>query len=422
MTRSARSGLPAEGTLQDDALRHPLRTKGFLAYWLAGIVSNVGTWLQSVTAGVVIYQLTGSALMVGVLGFANFVPVFCLALPGGYLADRYGPRAVIVTGHAVAFVIGSVLTALAFMGRATAVVLIVVGALLGVCYALTKPALSSMVPALVPKSILPKATAINTLQFTAGQIGGSLLSSALLTTAGASWAFAANCLSFLGPIVAMLVIGPIGKSARERRDDLANARGGALRLARRTPPMITLLVAVALANAAVEGLRTVAPAFVSQGLHIEVARSGLLIASYSVGSLVGLNVFGPVHNRIGGFRMLLSAFGMTAVGAVIVGLTSVVALAALGAAVIGLGFSFTIPVLNSTLLLMSPDEYRGRVMSMFAMAHLGFRPVWSLGAGAVTSMIGPRWALGILALISCAALGGALRLRTVTENPSAAGP
>ncbi len=400
-----------------DESGHPLRNRRFVAYWLAGIISNIGTWLQSVTAGVVIYESTGSALMVGVLGFANFVPVFVLALPGGYLADRYGPRAVIIVAHAVAFVIGAALTVLAFMDRASPAVLITTATMFGVSYAIAKPALSSMVPALVPRTILPKATAINTLQFTVGQIGGSLLSSALLVTAGAPWAFGANCVSFLGPIIAMIVIGPVGRSAKQRRQDLEDSDGGALSLARRTPPMITLLVTVALANAAVEGLRTLSPAFVTLGLHIDVSHSGLLIASYSIGGLVGLLAFGSVHARINGFRMLLCAFGLTAVGATALGTTTLVPVAALGAGVIGLGFSFTIPVLNSTLLLLSPDGYRGRVMSLFAMAHLGVRPVWSIAAGAVTSALGPRWALGILAIVSGVTLAGVLRLRSVTEHP-----
>jgi MFS family permease len=402
---------------QVEELPHPLRSRRFLAYWLAGIVSNVGTWLQTVTAGVVIYELTGSAFMVGVLGFASFLPVFVLALPGGYLADRYGPRAVIIVAHAAAFVVGAALTRLAFVGRADAPLLIGTAALLGVSYALAKPALSSMVPALVPKEILPKATAINTFQFTVGQMGGSLLSSAILVTAGPPWAFAANCASFLVPIIAMIAIGPIGKSAKQRRKDLAASDGGALRLALRTPPMITTLVTVALANGSVEGLRTLSPAFVADGLHIDVSHSGLLIASYSGGSLLGLTIFGAVHARIGGFKMLLYAFGLTVLGAIALGATALIPVAVLGAGLIGVGFSFTIPVLNSTLLLMSPDEYRGRVMSMFAMAHLGFRPVWSLAAGAVTSAFGPRWALGILAMVSCGALAGVLRLRGVTEHP-----
>lgn len=401
---------------QED-LRHPLRNRRFLAYWLAGIISSVGTWLHSVTAGVVVYQLTGSAVMVGVLGFANFAPVFLLALPGGYLADRYGPRTVIIVAHAAAFVVGAGLTVLAFLGHANAAVLIGTAALLGTCNAIAKPSLSSMVPTLVPKAILAKATAINTLQFTAGQIAGSLLSSALLVTAGASWAFATNTVSFLGPIVAMIVIGPIGKSAKQRREALSESDGGALRLARRTPPIITLLITVALANAAVEGLRTLSPAFVTEGLHIDVSHSGLLIAAYSTGSLAGLLVFGAVHSRIGGFLMLLCAFVACAVGAVIVGVTGVMPVAMVGAAVIGVGFSFTVPVLNSTLLLLSPDEYRGRVMSLFAMAHLGFRPVWSLLAGTATSAFGPRWALAILALISSGALVGVVRSRAATGAP-----
>ena len=85
----------------------------------------------------------------------------------------------------------------------------------------------------------------------------------------------------------MIVIGPIGSSAKQRRKDLEHSDGGALRLARRTPPMITVLVTVALANAAVEGLRTLSPAFVTLGLRIDVSHAGLLIASSSSAALPG---------------------------------------------------------------------------------------------------------------------------------------
>jgi MFS family permease len=80
-----------------------------------------------------------------------------------------------------------------------------------------------------------------------------------------------------------------------------------------------LLITVALASAAVEGLRTLSPASVTEGLHIDVSHSGLLIAAYSTGSLAGLLAFGAVHSRIGGFLMLVCAFVASAVGAVIVG-------------------------------------------------------------------------------------------------------
>lgn len=396
---------------------HPLRYRRFFIYWLAGVVSNIGTWLQTITAGVVIYQVTGSAFMVGVLGFANFFPIFVLAITGGYLADRYGPRTVVIVTHAVAFVIGVALTVLSFTGHAGPVTLIVTAGLFGISYALAKPALSSMIPALVPKSILPRATAINTLQFIVGQVVGSLLSTALLTTAGSSWAFAVNCLSFVFPVLAMIAIGQVGATSKERRSALKESEGGAVAVARRTPPMITILVTIALANAAVEGLRTVTPAFVTEALRIDAEKSGLMVAAFSVGNLIGLLAFGTLHRRVGGWVMLLAASAMSIVGATTLATTATLPIAWVAAGVIGVGFSFTIPVLNSTLLLLSPTEYQGRVMSLFAMAHLGFRPVWSLMAGAVASVLGPRWALGVLAVISFGALGGVLRIRAVTEHP-----
>ncbi|OAN35126.1 MFS transporter [Mycolicibacterium iranicum] len=397
--------------------RHPLQYRQFVIYWLAGIVSNVGTWLQTVTAGVVIYQMTGSAFLVGVLGFANFAPVFALAITGGFLTDRYGPRIIVIVTHAAAFVAGVALTVLSFTGHAGPATLIVTAALFGTCYALAKPALSSMIPALVPKSILPKATAINTMQFIIGQVTGSLLSTMLLTTAGASWAFGVNCLSFIAPAIAMIAIGQVGGSSTERRKALDDSDGGALAVAHRTPPMVTILVTIALANAAVEGLRTVTPAFVTEALHVDPEKSGLMVAAFSIGNLLGLFAFGTVHQRVGGWLMLISASTMSIAGAAVIATATSLPVTWGGAGLMGLGFSSTIPVLNSTLLLLSPDLYRGRVMSLFAMAHLGFRPVWSLAAGAVASVLGPRWALGVLAVVSFGALGGVLRLREATEHP-----
>ncbi len=398
---------------------HPLRNRRFVAYWLAGILSSVGSWLQNVTAGVVVYQLTGSPWMVGVLAFATFAPVFLLALPGGYLADRFGPRIVIVGTHLAAFVFALTLTILAFAGQAGVGVLIGTAALLGTCQALSKPALSSLVPALVPRRLLARATAINTFQFTLGQIFGSLLSAILLASAGASWAFAVNCISFLVPIAAMAVVGRVGRTAGERRTALRREGGGTVALVRETPPMLTVLITVVLANAAVEGVRTLAPVLVSGALQLEAEQAGLLIAGFSVGSLLGLAVFGPAHTRFGGFALLLAAFAVTAVGATLVATSTLLAVAMVGAGSMGVGFAFSVPVLNSTLMLLAPELYRGRVMSLFAMAHLGVRPLFSLVAGGLTVLVGPRWALGALALLTGGTMIGITRLRAVTDQRAA---
>ncbi len=427
MSLGGASPAPAGSTAQPaDSPRaasgHPLRNPRFVAYWLAGIVSSIGSWLQNVTAGVVVYQLTGSPSMVGVLAFATFAPVFVLALPGGYLADRFGPRVVVVGTHIAAFAISLALTILAFAGHAGVGVLIGVAALLGTCQALSKPALSSLVPALVPRRLLARATAINTFQFTLGQIVGSLLSAVLLASAGASWAFAVNCVSFLVPIAAMAVLGRVGRTADERRTELRRARGGAFRLVRETPPMLSVLVTVVLANAAVEGVRTLAPVFVSGALALAADQAGLIIAGFSVGSLLGLIVFGPAHTRFGGFTLLLTAFGVTALGATLVATAGVLAVAMAGAGLMGVGFAFSVPVLNSTLMLLAPEMYRGRVMSLFAMAHLGVRPVFSLVAGGLTALVGPRWAIGGLAVLTAGTMVGIVRLRAVTgERPAPRG-
>jgi MFS family permease len=360
----------------------------YAAYWTGGVLSNVGTWLQNVTASVLVFEMTHSTLMVGVLNMATFAPVFALSIYGGMLSDRFDPRRVVMINQSVSLAIATLITIMSGLGALNAGLLIVLAAGLGSAYALAKPALTSLLPALVDRKDLARATAVNNLQFNFGQIAGAGLSAFILAVSGPTLAFGLNALSFLGPITAMWVM---------RHVDIAKSKGKlrgsgleGLRYAFNTPAILILLSGVALSDAAVEAIRTLAP-----DLSHPSTRAGVLITAYGIGATVGLVGFRRLSTRLNPMRMLWLAFGCQAIGMIGMTLSDSFPLTCASAPPIGFGFALNIPVLTAALQLTCPDEMRGRISSLFSMVHLGLRPFFALLAGGLAALVDARATIAV---------------------------
>lgn len=397
----------------------PFRHRGFRVYWAGGLCSNVGTWLHNVTASVVMFQLTDSPLMVGVLGFANFFPILALSLIGGVVSDRVDRRRVVVICSALSALASATLTAAALAGRVTPALLLATSLVLGCAYAFSKPALSAMLPALVEPGEIAHATAINTLQFTAGQVVGSSLSALILALAAPSWAFGLNALTYAALIAAMA-----GLRLREeqihagRASGWASLREGLAFVGR--GGLAPLLLAVVFTNGVSEGIRTLAPVLTERDFGGSAEEAGVLVAGASLGAVLAAMTFGRVSVRLTQPAMVRVGCGLQVLGALGCALAPSLPVAVAAALPAGFGFSLLIPVLNGTLQERTPDELRGRVMAAFAMAHLGLRPVLTLTAGALATAAGARAALAVLsasALLGLATLRGG---RIVSSEMTAA--
>lgn len=389
----------------------PFHSRAFTTYWVGGLFSNSGTWLHNVTASVVMLQLTGSPFMVGVLNFAGFAPIFLFSFVGGVVADRVDRRHVVTVCSSLSLVVGLAISAATAVGKLTPLTLLFGSALLGSSYSFAKPALSAMLPAVIAPSStngaaidLAHATAVNTLQFTIGQVVGSLASASILAVASPQWAFGVNGLTYLAPITAMLVLRRIlpRGGERPRRSGLQSLREGVVFVVGKGG-LRPVLVAILLTNGAVESLRTLAPTFTERALQASAEDAGLLVAGISVGSVIGASSFGLMSRWLHRGTMTLVAFGLQAAGVVICAGAPSLPISVVAAVPIGLGFALLVPMLSATMQERSPDALRARVMSAFAMVHLGLRPVLSLLAGALGSAVGARGAL--IAAVIFAALG-----------------
>lgn len=406
-------------TRSDDAEGKPsaaslLRRRDFGIYWWSLMVSSPGTWLHNVTASVLILTMTGSPFMVGVVNFAIFVPTLLFSLPAGALGDRVDKQRLVSVALSAGAAVAGVLTVLSATEVLTPTLLVVTCFLIGTANAVAKPAVSAMVPLLVPRPDVARATALTVMQFQLGQIIGPGLASIILLTATPTWGFAINGLSFLGPILAMqlLRLRPQTANPRSAGRSTSATRDG-LRFIRGTATMPAILVTVLLSNAAVEGLRTLAPT-IAAGFD-RPAAAGVIVMGYSIGALLGLMSFGKVERFLPRRWMLLTAFTLQAVGVACVAVAPNLTLTVAGALPIGIGFSLSTPLLSAALQDLSPDAYRSRVMSVFSMAHLGVRPLYALVAGAGATLMGTSATLVVFAAAAAAAAIGAHRRHVMSD-------
>lgn len=368
----------------------PFGEMPFTIYWAGGLLSNIGTWLQAVVASVFVYDRTGSALAVGILNFATFVPILLFSVWGGVLSDRIDRRKIAIVTHVFSLIVASALATLTFMGLTSEVHVIATAFLLQTSWAIAKPSVISMIPALVPRAMLREAVGLNTLQFMVAQLVGPLLATVLLGASGFTFAFALNAVTFLGPVLSMVYLyarGLAGRAPRERGAVVASTTG-LLAYIRQQPWIAAALVAVVATSAVVEIIRTTAPALVTTRLGRPSEETGFIFAASSIGMVTGILLSVPLGRA--GLARATAAVGLVLqfVGLFTLGLARDFAVAAPGVALVGCGFSFCFPVLTSALQSEVPDAIRGRLMSIHQMAHLGNRPFAALAAGAITAAMG----------------------------------
>ncbi len=380
----------------------PFRHRSFTLLWVAGFVSNIGSWMQTVAVGALVISNTGSATWAVLVAAGAFLPIGVLSPIGGALADRLPRRPVLVIGNLAAAGTAVLLAAGVAAGHDNPGALVALVTLQGSASALIGPFQQAILPDLVPHSEFLAATSLNSAQFNLGRIAGPALAGATVAAFGYPVAFVANAVSFLAVVVALAFVrlGPPGGQASGL---LAALRSG-LTAARREPScrvaIGTIAVVAFLASPFIALVPVMAHHLTPGGGPRAVAQTtALLTTAQGAGAVTGALCLAPLAARLGRGRLLAGNLVLLPV--------VLIAYAAAqtrwqGAALlfaVGLVYIGVLSGLTTLVQLRAPQAYRGRVLSFFLVALGVAYPIGSLAQGPVIDWIGLGWTTAGAALL-----------------------
>jgi predicted MFS family arabinose efflux permease len=380
-------------------------SRDFGPYFAGNALSSSGTWFQNLAGALLVYRLTHSAFMLGVLNVAQFAPVLLLAPWTGLAADRFDRRRVLLATQLLATALSGTLAGLAWGGLAHVWVVILFALGLGVSSAYAAPTSGALVGQLVGRNDLASAVALNSMTYNLARAVGPALAAVTVHTLGIPAAFAINSVSYLALVVGLLVVRarPQERIAREEARLLAS-----LRFVWERPQLLALLLVITAVGFASDPVNTEAPAFAHAFGEVDT-KAGYLIGLFGAGAVTAALT---VAGRVAGSRMRMAAT-LTLLGGGIVAL-SVTPWLSLGYVflfVAGFGYLASNTSATTRLQLGVAESQRGRIMALWSVAFLGFRPLASLLDGTIAGIFGVRAAGVCLAIPALAAAAVILRLR-----------
>ena len=395
-------------------LRHP----AFRWIWLGALVSNTGNWMEAVAQSWLVQQQTGSPFMVELLAASEFVPHAVLMLAAGWLADHYNRRKLLLAGQSVMMVLGAVLAVAAHLGWATPWVIIAISFAEGAAWASVTPSWQAVVPALVPRSELPSAIALNSAQFNTARLLGPMIAGALLSAASAAFVFDLNVVSFIGIVVVLAAIRvPEAELAAAHTSGGELAQSGGIRPAVRWavgepgPRRIILGVfAFALLAAPVQGLMA---SMADEVLHIGAHGYGILLSCLGAGAIAGALTLARLPRSYPRHHLIPLSMLAFALCALVYGGSRWPLLSGAALVVGGVFWVWSLASSTTAMQLLVPERLRGRAMSVLALATTGPLPLGHLLGGTVAHALGIR--AGIL--VSCGVLAAFCAWSTLAREP-----
>ena len=394
------------------AATHPLRalrSRDFRLYFAGQLVSVAGTWMQQIAMAWLVYRLTGSALMLGLLGFASQLPILLFGALGGVWSDRMDRRRLMMATQTLAMIQALTLAVLAWQGWATPALLLTLAFAMGCINALDMPVRQSLVVHLVEdRAQLPNAIALNSFVMNATRFIGPALAGFIIALAGEAVCFLINAVSYLAVLLALraLHVRPAANVAQPALHALHEG----LRYTFGHPDIRRFLLLVATVSFLVTPYVVMMPLYAKAIFNGDARTLGMLVSSAGAGSLLG-SLFLATRASITKLARRVSLAAITAgLALALFALNSLHALAY--PILMALGFSVVLIAAGSNTLLQSwvRDDMRGRVMATFSMAFLGIAPLGSLAVGSLAHAIGIRPTLFLCGILTITA-GGLLGQR-----------
>jgi predicted MFS family arabinose efflux permease len=366
--------------------------------WIGACTSSIGTWMQIDAQSWLIYTLSNKPELLALDQFLNGLPIFLFSLVGGVIADRMDRRHVLLGSQYVQMACAFTMTVLVATGVVQVWMILCLSFVAGLAQAFGGPAYAALIPTLVDKEDMPNAIALNSIQFNVAVTVGPALGGLALHSLGQTWCFALNGLSFLAPILTLTMITTRFLPAKTGESILTSMKQG-FAFIRQQGAMEMLIVLAFLMTFLSVPARTYLPVFARDIFHRGSETYALFLSLSGIGSIAGALTVAAIGNVRNKGRIALTL--LVCLGGSMAGFAlstrlwaSCVMLFLFGGAMIGV-----FAMVSSLVQLITTNEMRGRVMSVYNCAFRGGMPMGNLVTGKLVALYSAPLVLGVNGLL-----------------------
>jgi MFS family permease len=386
-------------------LTRAFRSRNYRLFFGGQSVSLVGTWITRVATSWLVYRLTGSVLLLGIVGFCGQIPTLLLAPFAGVLVDRWNRHRMLVVTQALSLVQSAALAGLTLGGVITVTHILLLQVMQGVINAFDTPARQAFVSEMVEdRADLPNAIALNSSMVNGSRILGPSIGGIVIAAVGEGWCFAIDAMSYVAVIASLLAMRFTPRPRAQRTTGMREELATGFRYVTGFVPVRSALLLLSLVSIMGMPYTVLMPAMSAKVLHGGPNTLGFLMTASGVGALGGALYLASRRSVLGLGRAMAVASATFGAGLVAFSLSRTLWLSLVVLPIVGGGMMITMAATNTIIQTIVREELRGRVMAFYTMAFLGTAPIGSLLAGLAADRIGPPRTI-LLGGLSCIAAG-----------------
>lgn len=360
-------------------------------YFLFGqFVSLMGTWIQKTAQQWVIYQLTNSPFILGLVGVFQFTPLLLLSLFAGVLADRFPKKKFLIITQFVQMIQAFALAILLWSGNVRYWHILILAAILGVANTFDMPTRQSFFIELVGKDALVSAIGLNSTVANVARIIGPAFAAIILSYFGGEMCFFINGISFIAVLIGLFKIKTYSANLRKKEDNIFNEIKEGLKYVFSSKVLTNAVISMLIIGTIAMNSDIIIPVFAKEVLHKEVGGYSLLLSAMGVGSLLGSIFFTSRKDSNIGSDKILKYGIFLSIFLIITGLFHNYYLSLFSIAAIGSFSIILMASINSIIQLNSVNEFRGRAMSLYSLVLMGTTPIGNFYTGIIDEKLGPN--------------------------------
>jgi MFS family permease len=391
-TTSPDKNIPPSSNGEPSGLRligRALRHRNYRLFFIGQAISLIGTWMQQIAMSWLVYRLTSSAFLLGLVNFAANIPIFLVSPFAGILADRWNRHRMLIIVQALAMIQAFILAALVLADVITVWEIVVLGIFLGVVNAFDMPIRQAYVVEMIEhREDLGNAIALNSSIFNLARLVGPSIAGIMIAAVGEGYCFLLNGISYIAVIIALFAMKPVVQKAAPAVAPVWQGLKEGLSYSFGFQPIRSVLLLLSLVSIIGMPYTVLMPVVAKTVLHGGSHTLGMLVGASGVGALVGAIYLASRKDVRGLGRIIPTAAAIFGVGLVTLSLSRQVWLSMFFMVVTGFGMIVQMASCNTVLQTIVDEDKRGRVMSLYAMSIRGVAPFGSLIAGSLAAVIG----------------------------------